>query len=260
MIITPYILIGVYIIIIATALIIAWGSRRVVNYEGGRLKIFLAIVGGLSTLVTFIFYYNLVMIQNQQIEKDSQATKAELNLRMSRDVVDEIRKASLVAPSFARSLTVLTRPLRDSMPPLQQGDYYAAEAAKLALSNTIFYIWNDFIGDTQAASREASSNYVYITTFLQYAFSTELEEYWNNLYVMFSPSTQKLGHLLFEKAAYLREFKEVSTHQELIQEFRKEGLEIARSKEYIDIIRPPRSWFRHDCDEGIMDYCPTAQP
>ncbi len=257
-IISPAVLIAAYVAIISLAVYMSYTTNEYTKFEGGKLKIFLAVVGGLGTLVTFMFYYNLVMIQNNQVEKDRLTAQDDLNQRLSIDLVDEIRQATPIIPEFVRSITVLTRPLNTpelsavvSATAESSASASVVDATTLALATKIFYLWDSFVSDSQSASREAVQSYVYLAAFLQHAYSTQLERYWDQLKVMIRPTGQQFGDLLFREAAKLRAEPEVTPKL-----FEQTARELALSPEYLRIITSNRPWILPESvDERHLNYC-----
>jgi len=269
-IVSPFILIGVYCAIITLALYMTYTTSDYSKFEGGKLRVFLAIVAGFGTLVTFLFYYNLVMIQNNQVERDMDVGRVALDLRLSDYLVNELRDATPIVPTFVRSLSRLTCELD---PPIPEGiDEYTLEAMamKLALASKIFYTWDAFISGKRSAGQELCNAYVYLAAFLQQACSAPLEEYWQELNPTMRLQTRKLGNLLFEKAKIIGQIGEVSSGgvpAPRVESGRRLGLgcamapssssfivaarDLARDPEYLKLIRPSRSFFASKADDMI---------
>lgn len=262
-IVSPFILIAVYVAIITLALYMTYTTSDYSKFEGGRLRIFLAVVGGLGTLVTFLFYYNLVQIQNTQAERDMDAGRVALDKRLSDYLVDEVKDATPIVPTFVRSLSRLTCELD---PPIPEGiDEYTLEAMamKLALSSKIFYTWDAFISDRRSSGQEWSNAYVYLAAFLQQACSAPLEEYWRELNPTMRLQTRKLGGLLFARAKTIGQLGgEISSGgtdhargacamMPNSKSFIKAAQDLAQDPEYIALIRPKRSFFANKAEDLI---------
>jgi hypothetical protein len=179
------------------------------HYDKSKFHTFIAILAGLGVFVTFMFYYNVVELQQQQQELAAIQEFGRINDTVLNSVLDSINLSSTIIPSFVLSITPLTNticcpggsggsggsgsmciytPATDPVTPQTCTE-------KMVLSYRIFALWQDtiiskhFVGGNQTG---------YIANFLQRANSPQLYEQWLVNRLNFVPDTQTLGDLLFE--------------------------------------------------------------
>lgn len=180
---------------------IAWRMKDYGNYDKSSFHSFIAILAGLGVFVTFMFYYNVVELQNQQQLSTGIQEIARINNSISNSLLEEIKNSSLIIPNFVLSITPLTNTaccntqgcLNTSIPE----DPVTPETCtqKMVLSYKIFSLWQDQL---------VSNKYVhldeipYVSNFLQRANSKQLYEQWLVNKLNFSEETQNFGDLLFK--------------------------------------------------------------
>lgn len=193
-----------FALLIIGAAILAWWLGNYSDYDSGRFHTFIAIMAGVAVFVTFMFYYNIVALQNQQQE----ITIITETFRINDGVIDSIlytmQKASLVVPNFVLSLTPLTNTVccstgttgTNCQIPVGE-DPLTPEACtqKMNLSYRIFDLWRDVITSNKIIKFDTLS---YVTHFLQYANSSQLYAQWSISYINFDSKTQTFGNLLFQ--------------------------------------------------------------
>jgi hypothetical protein len=200
--ISPNIALIVFIAIIILAIIIAWYMGEFESYDKGSFHVFIAVLTGLGVLVTFLFYYNLVQLQNQQQELATITELSRINDVELNSVLDEIQKASILIPNFVLSITPLTNticcvnPVSECAIPVRDDPINPQTCTeKFALSYRIFSLWQDVILSNRLI---AINSLPYITNFLQRANSSQLYTQWTVNKINFSSNTQLLGDLLFQ--------------------------------------------------------------
>ncbi len=182
------------------------------NYDKGRFHIFIAVLAGLGVFVTFMFYYNLVLIQNQQQQLGVLQEISRINSQLVNSVLNEINRASETIPNFVLSITPLSniaccepeclnnkeclrnlKCLNDRTKPDPINTTTCTE--KMVLSYKIFALWQDVVTSGNYIHLDASS---YIANFLQRANSKQLYQQWIAARLDFDHLTQRFGDLLFK--------------------------------------------------------------
>lgn len=188
--------------------IMAWWMGSYNTYDKGSFHTFIAILAGLGVFVTFMFYYNVVSLQNQQQQLAAAQELARINDSVLNSVLDEIKNASVIIPNFVLSITPLTNTIcctigvtgetgstGCSIPVESDPINPQTCTAKMILSYRIFSLWQDVIMFDKFIDCGTVS---YIANFLQKANSSQLFVQWNVGKINFDCETQKFGDLLFE--------------------------------------------------------------
>lgn len=191
----------IFVIILVLAAIIAWRMETYSYYDAGRFHTFVAILAGLGVFVTFMFYYNVVSLQNQQQQLAAVQELARINDSVLNSVLDSIKDASTIIPNFVLSITPLTNTVCCgtggscviSVGPDPVNPQTCTE--KMTLSYRIFSLWQDVL-DSNSYTRLNPTPYV--TNFLQRANSSQLHSQWSVSRIDYSSRTQQFGDLLFE--------------------------------------------------------------
>lgn len=192
--ITPNFALVVFIIILVVSGVIAWYSDNYAEYDKGSFHTFIAILAGLGVFVTFMFYYAIFDLQQQQQVLASIQELARINDSVLNSVLDEIREASSIIPNFVLSITPLTNTVCESAAPDDPVNPQTC-TEKMVLSYRIFSLWQDVIVSDKFLTMEPIS---YIANFLQRANSSQLEQEWTVNKLNFSSETQAFGDLLFQ--------------------------------------------------------------
>lgn len=193
------------LIIFATILIIsavlAWWMGAYPNYDKGAFHTFIAILAGLGIFITFLFYYNLVVLQNQQQKLASIQELSRLNDSVLDSVLDSIKASSTIIPNFVLSITPLTNTICCTggtgciitIP----DDPFNPETCtqKMVLSYRIFALWQDTILTNGLSDIDSVA---FVANYLQRANSPQLYEQWLVTRIDFNATTQQFGDLLFE--------------------------------------------------------------
>lgn len=211
MLITPKIALGtvVLVIILAFAVTVMVSGE---NYESSRVYVFVSVLGGLSILVTFLFYYSVVQLQQLQEQLFYLEQTSKMNIDVSKELYHQLISNIAIVPDFVKEVL-----------PLQQFNYYSSfntdsfetdqqTMAKFVLASNIFDYWQNviFTGTYFKESPDA-----YICEFLQYASSPQLYSFWLKMRINYGPSTRNFGNLLFQYSKLLKnktadEFERVS--------------------------------------------------
>lgn len=191
--VTPGFAIFMFSLILIISGIAAWLYGSYNNYDIATFHTFIAVLTGLGVFVTFMFYFSVVELQQQQqqlfiIDETSRISKNVLN-----SILGEINTATKLIPQFCASITPL------SHSPVLDPDIVTTESCsqKLVLSYKIFSVWQDLIISARFINFDPIS---YVTNFLQRANSKLLFAQWTTSKINFNILTQQLGDLLFEYA------------------------------------------------------------
>lgn len=194
-----------FAILLIVAVLIAWWMGTYSDYEKGSFHTFIAVLAGFAIFVTFLFYYNLIIVQNQQQQLASLQELARLNDSVLNSMLDEMKDASNIIPNFVLSITPLTNTVccvtGGTGPPvcsIPVGlDPVNAQTCteKMILSYRIFSLWQDVIASNGFNEFDPTA---YISNFLQRANSPQLYAQWTVTRLDFNNTTQQFGDLLFE--------------------------------------------------------------
>lgn len=191
--VSPNIALFVFGGIIILSAIAAWYFSAYAAFDRGRFHVFIVVLAGLGVTVTFLFYYNVVQLQNQE---------QQLTLLQQMTHIDDILGKTL--PAVLREITPLVPAFVLSLYPLHPAvaipDYTTPEA-QIAITTTcatIFYLWQDVILTHDVLHHDMLG---YTVTFLQWAHSPILAQEWAHMLTNLSPKTQIYGRLLFQYGA-----------------------------------------------------------
>jgi hypothetical protein len=193
-VVTPTIALGLFVVILIIAGILAWYMNDYASYDKGSFHTFIAILAGLGVFVTFMFYFSVIELQQQQQELATIQELARVNDSLLNSVLNEMKTASEIIPNFVLSITPLTNTVCSSnAPPDPVSPQTCTE--KMVLSYRIFSVWQDVIVSDRFLTMDPIS---YVANFLQRANSPQLEEQWSVNKLNFSSETQEFGDLLFK--------------------------------------------------------------
>lgn len=207
-------------IIIAVAVLSAIWFEPYSHFDGSSFHTFIAVLGGLGIFVTFLFYYNVVELQQQQQQLMAVQELSRINDTLIDNLLNKMKEASSVIPNFVASLTPLSSLGCCSgvtgCPPENPPDPIDTRACTLKsnLSYAVFNIWQDVIGSNEFTSENIAG---YVASFLQYANSPQLYTEWNYMWLNFSLKAQTFGNLLFQFALPITE-QTVANYQKVAQE------------------------------------------
>lgn len=196
----------IFVIILILAAIIAWRMETYAYYDAGKFHTFVAILAGLGVIVTFMFYYNVVLLQNQQQQLAAVQELARINDSVLNSVLDSIKDASTIIPNFVLSITPLTNTVCCSTGGTGSSCVVTVGAdpvnpqtctEKMTLSYRIFSLWQDVLDSNSYTHLDPAP---YVTNFLQRANSPQLYSQWSVSRIDYGSRTQQFGDLLFEYA------------------------------------------------------------
>lgn len=192
--VTPTTALIAFAIILIISVIVAWYMQSYAQYDKGSFHTFIAVLMGLGVFITFLFYFSVVELQQQEQVLASTQEIERVNEILLNGVLDGIKQASIIIPNFVLSITPLTNTICTSTAP---SDPVNAQTCteKMVLSYRIFDLWQDAIISN---SFICSETIAYISNFLQRANSTQLYDQWTVNKLNFIPKTQIFGDLLFK--------------------------------------------------------------
>lgn len=183
-----------FLIILLVAAIISWTTTEYAEYDKGSFHTFISILAGLGIFITFLFYYNVVELQQQQQNLAFIQEISRINDSVLNSVLEEIQNASSVIPNFVLSVTPLTNAVCQSSAPEDPVNPQTC-TEKMVLSYRIFSLWQDVTVSDHFPKADPQA---YIANFLQRANSTQLYTEWTVNKLNFHTETQTFGDLLFE--------------------------------------------------------------
>lgn len=197
--VTPIVALCIFIIVVIIAVAIAFLSNPD-KHEKTRTRVFLTTLTGLGIIITFMFYYNVVELQQEQQLTTILEQTNSLNESILETLLVEIRKASTVAPHFTLSLLPLSECAQcdsgeDPQTPEVRLECYI-------VSYKIFSIWQNFLEGSYFLRTPLEG---YLTNFLQRAHSKPLHDMWLLYKHDFGDRTQLFGDMLFEKSSLITE-------------------------------------------------------
>lgn len=191
----------IFAVILIISAVLAWWMGPYANYDKGEFHTFIAILAGLGIFITFLFYYNLVVLQNQQQKLASIQELSRLNDSVLDSVLDSIKASSTIIPNFVVSITPLTTTIcctgGTGCTVIVPEDPFNPETCtqKMVLSYRIFALWQDTILTNGFSDIDSVA---YVANYLQRANSQQLYQQWLVTRLDFNSTTQQFGDLLFE--------------------------------------------------------------
>lgn len=219
-IITPTIALLVFVVVLIIALLIA-GFTNPSRYNNTRASIFISCIAGLSIIVTFLFYFAVVQLQQQQVRQSIVDTTTSLRKSLLRGVLDPLHEANASIPYFVSTLFPLLNVSCSSVDELSD----AQKLLKHRIAYKIFSLWQEFIVAVPFLDIDVKS---FICHFLQRAHSPLLLQEWNTTKLDFNAGTQILGDLLFTYACRI--------HNPSISEFEKCAEKLEKEPEFLRIL------------------------
>lgn len=162
------------------------------SFDTSKFHIFITVFSGFGILITFLFYYNLVELQQEQQDIVSIQQDGSLSSSIRIALADTIVKASPYIPLFIASIM----PLINYQPGIDSKEAKAT-SYKVVISQKIFSIWKDYLTLDAYIVHDPQS---YVCGFLQWANSKYLYEQWLVGRIDFSCNVNAFGDLLFQYA------------------------------------------------------------
>jgi hypothetical protein len=194
--VSPNLALGLFGIILVIAGLIAWYMQHYNTYDKSSFHTFIAILTGLGVFVTFMFYYNVVELQNQQQQLAALQELTRINDALQNTVLKGILQASNIIPNFVLSITPLNKiTCCESCIIVPDPVTPQTCTEKMTLSYKIFSLWQDVLISNKFIGFDPVT---YITGFLEQANSPQLFEQWKLVRNTFNTKTQSFGDLLFK--------------------------------------------------------------
>lgn len=189
--VTPGIAIFILISIATVSLLISlWFEPT--NYSSSRVSVFVTTVSSLAIFLTFIFYYSVVDLQQQQRKQAVIEETTRITHSIQKTFSDNISKYANVVPGFISQLLPLSN---IETPP--DNDKPEDDIITYVLSYQIFSVWQDIV----LTNEFISIDYVaLIAHALQRAKSNILKEQWQKMKVDFGRDARLFGDTVFKKA------------------------------------------------------------
>lgn len=181
-------------ILVASA-IVAFHTKNYDTYDKGIFHTFISVLAGLGVFITFMFYYNVVSLQNQQQNLAAIQEMARINETSLTSMLDEMDNVVNEIPNFVMSLSPLNKKLcceNCNIPDDPKNPLTCT--IKTTLSYRIFSLWQEMIQSNKFINYDPTA---YVASFLQRANSAQLYEQWSISYINFNDKTIAFGELLF---------------------------------------------------------------
>lgn len=192
-IITPNVAIAVFLGVLIVAFFIA-NLCNPKYFSLTRTKIFISCLAGLGIIVTFMFYFSIVTLQQSQQRFDIIEMTAQISKMLTKGVIDQIQQSSAKLPHFVMSLFPL---LHCGCDIKEDEDSVENCILKFNISYKIFTLWQELLIATPFLDLD---QHCYLCLFLQRASSKQLHEQWLRCKLDFNEETQIFGDLLFKYA------------------------------------------------------------
>ncbi len=197
-IVTPITALCVFIGVLLVSLLIS-GFCTPSTFDQTRTKIFITCLAGFGVVITFLFYYSIVTLQQAQQRYAIINLTSQLNKTLLKGVMDQIHSASDKVPHFTSTLFPLLY-LK-----VEKDDCHIENQLLIfKLSYKIFSLWQELIIATPFIDIDDIS---YLCNFLQRANSKLLYEQWIQCKLDFNKDTQDFGDLLFHYALPIKDQK-----------------------------------------------------
>lgn len=197
-IITPNVAIATFIGVLLVALFIA-NLCNPKHFDLTRTKIFISCLAGLGVVVTFMFYYSIVSLQQAQQRFDIIEMTTQISKMLTKGVIDHFQHASHKVPHFVMSLCPL---LHCGSNIKEDEDTVENCLLKYNISYKIFTLWQELLIATPFLDLD---QHCYLCLFLQRANSRQLHDQWLTCKLDFNEETQIFGDLLFKYAFCIKE-------------------------------------------------------
>jgi len=227
--VTPGVALILFILILVISGLTAWYMGNYAHFDVSTFHTFIAVLAGLGVFVTFMFYYSIVELQQQQQILITVQETARISDTVLNSLLEEMNQASIIIPRFVLSLNPLGTTgctNSDSVTLNIEEDPINPQSCteKLVLSYKIFNSWQDVIISSTFVAFDSLS---YVTNFLQRANSGQLFQQWIPGRISFNAKTQSFGDLLFEYALAITDHTPqvyVATAQKLIADPRYKAI------------------------------------
>jgi uncharacterized membrane protein len=199
MIITPTIALIVFGIVVVIAIVMALLFSQA-EYDTSSVRVFISVLAGLSIVITFLFYYSVVDMQQQERVLPLLAEQVRLSHHVHHDLSGALLASRESAPRLMNELL------------LGPASRTELDIAELLVSRQIFHSWQ-----LVALASTSLDRLSYLTLFLQQATSQLLRLYWSSLRSNYVKRTQLLGDILFDLSNSITATTTIDEHETLAQ-------------------------------------------
>lgn len=219
-------------LVFAALLVVAAAITFATTQSDGksRVQIFITTLASLGIFVTFMFYYNIVAIQQDQQRLAVIEQTRSINASVLETYLGEVRKSAPIIPAFTLELMPLA-PCSAATAPGPDPVTAATCIEKFVLSYKIFAIWQDYI---MSNSYIYVDPHAYVNSFLQRASSRQLEEMWLQLRGDFDSDAVGFGDLLFEYAGRIQD--------RTPEAFLSASHSLVKDPRYLKLVHVKKSW------------------
>lgn len=196
-IVTPATAILVFIGVLIVSLLIA-GFCNPGKFDTTRTKIFITCLAGFGVIITFLFYYSIVSLQQAQQRYAIIDMTSGINKLLLKGIVEDMHAASTKVPYFTSSLFPLICHSCIEKDP----DTVENKLLIFKLSYQLFSLWQELIIAMPFVDIDPAS---FLSNFLQRANSPHLYEQWQKTKIDFNKETQDFGDLLFHYSLPIKE-------------------------------------------------------
>ncbi len=190
-IVTPFTALLVFMGVLIVSLLIS-GFCTPKNFDTTRTKIFITCLAGFGVIITFLFYYGVVSLQQAQQRYSIITLTSNINKLLLKGIIDQVDLTSDKVPCFTASIfPLLHLNINDD------DDCVENKLLIFKLSYKIFALWQELIIAMPFIDMDPLS---FLSNFLQKANSRLLHEQWEKIKLDFNKETQEFGDLLFHYA------------------------------------------------------------
>lgn len=193
--VTPIVAVIIIAIILIVAVLLAIFIKYD-NYQQSRIYVFINTLAGLGIIMTFLFYYSIVSLQEIEQKLFVVNETSQVSTSLADGLLKQINDSTPLAPHFTSSLLPLN-PLGPITSPIIDSPVLVS-----TLSTRIFLTWQQILISSSFVMIEPVS---YITMSLQFCSSATLKDQWNVQYINLGSDTQHLGDLLFQYSSQVTE-------------------------------------------------------
>lgn len=190
--VTPALALILFVIILVVSAIIAYWMQNYNRFDGSGFHTFIVVLGGLGVFVTFMFYFSIVSLQQQQQELNEIHETNRFTDVLIENMYNSMNDSSSKIPNFVASLNPLTF---DKCQMDKDKQTIEAWTEKIVLSHKIFTVWQESLLSNKFVRCDA---HALIVNFLLKASSKQLYEQWLIYKINFNKCAQKFGDLLFD--------------------------------------------------------------
>jgi hypothetical protein len=186
----------VFLVLVILAIVVSCWYEKYEIYDKGTFHIFVSVFCSIGVIITFLFYYNLLLLQNQEQQLETLQELSRIDESIINNIYESINQNSSVIPNFVSSINPLVTYCTGGTGCIADDPINPQTiTSKNTLSNKIFSHWQNIILSNKIIKFDPLS---YVSHFLQRANSTQLYQQWLISKFNYLRNTQIFGDLLFE--------------------------------------------------------------